>query len=115
MPAKSKSKRAAPLVGGAAPLRGLVEYREGSVVSREILKRPTGMVTLFAFDEGQGLSEHTAAFDALVCVLDGTVEITIAGRRHKVSEGEMIIMPAQRPHALRALGRFKMMLVMVRS
>ena len=93
----------------------LIEYQAGAVVSREILKKSTGSVTLFAFDEGQGLSEHTAPFDALVQILDGNAEIRIAGQPHRLQAGEMIIMPANKPHALRAIGRFKMMLVMIRS
>lgn len=93
----------------------LVDYQAGSVVSRAILKAKTGTVTLFAFDEGQALSEHTAPFDALAEVLDGEVEITISGKSHRVRAGEMIILPANRPHALKAAGRFKMMLVMIRS
>jgi quercetin dioxygenase-like cupin family protein len=77
-------------------------------VSREIVKKPTGTVTVFAFDVGQGLSEHTAAFDALVHVLEGEVEITIAGKFHRLQSGQMILMPAQQPHALKAMQRFKM-------
>ena len=93
----------------------LVNYQDGSVVSREIVKKPTGSVTLFAFDEGQGLSEHTAPFDALVQVLEGAVEIMISGRPHQLQGGEMILMPAGQPHALKALKRFKMILTMIRS
>lgn len=93
----------------------LVNYQDGSVVSREIVKKPTGTVTIFAFDEGQGLSEHTAPFDALVYVLDGEAEISIAGKPHRLHGGEMILMPAQQPHALKALKRFKMILTMIRS
>jgi quercetin dioxygenase-like cupin family protein len=84
-------------------------------VSREILRKPTGTVTLFAFDEGQGLSEHTAPFDALAQVLEGDAEITIAGKPHLVSGGQMLLMPAGQPHALKALKRFKMLLTMIRS
>ncbi len=94
---------------------GLVDYQEGSVVSREILKKGTGTVTVFAFDAGQGLSEHTAPFDAMVHVLDGEAEITIAGTARTVSAGDIIIMPANKPHALSAVQRFKMMLIMIRS
>lgn len=101
--------------GKTANVQGLVEYQAGSVVSREIIRQKTGTVTLFAFDRGQGLSEHTAPFDALVHVLDGEAEITISGESHLVKAGEMIIMPAGRPHALKALERFKMLLVMIRS
>lgn len=93
----------------------LVNYQDGAVVSREIVKKPAGNVTLFAFDEGQGLSEHTAPFDALAQVLEGEAEITIAGQPHRVAGGEMILMPAGQPHALKALARFKMMLTMIRS
>ena len=92
-----------------------VQYQDGSVVSREIVKKPTGNVTVFAFDDGQGLSEHTAPFDALVQVLEGEVEVTIAGQPHRVQGGEIILMPAGQPHALKALKRFKMMLIMIRS
>jgi quercetin dioxygenase-like cupin family protein len=96
-------------------MAGFVEYQAGAIVSRELLKKNTGTVTVFAFDQGQGLSEHTAPFDALVCVLDGEAEIRIAGKPHAVKAGEMIIMPANIPHALHAAAQFKMMLVMIRS
>lgn len=94
---------------------GLVNYQDGSVVSREIVKKPTGNVTIFAFDEGQGLSEHTAPFDALAHVLEGEAEISVAGQPHHLHGGEMILMPAGQPHALKALKRFKMILTMIRS
>ena len=103
------------LLASVQNLKNLTGYQQGSVVSKEILKKETGTVTLFAFDQGQGLSEHTAPFDALVCILDGTAEITISGNSFTVKEGEMIIMPAHQPHALMANERFKMMLVMIRS
>ena len=93
----------------------LIDYQANAVVSRQILKAKTGTVTVFAFDEGQGLSEHTAPFDALIQVLDGEAEITISGKAHPVRAGEVIIMPANKPHSLKAVGRFKMMLVMIRS
>jgi len=93
----------------------LVAYQEGTVVSKTLLSKQTGTVTLFAFDKGQGLSEHTAPFDAMVCVLDGVVEITLGGEPVTVSQGEMIVMPANVPHALSAREPFKMMLVMIRS
>jgi quercetin dioxygenase-like cupin family protein len=93
----------------------LVNYQDGAVVSREVVKKPTGSVTIFAFDEGQGLSEHTAPFDALVQVLEGEAEISIAGNPHRLHGGEMILMPAGQPHALKALARFKMILTMIRS
>lgn len=92
-----------------------IEYQEGSVVSKTLVQRPTGTVTLFAFDEGQGLSEHSAPFDATVVVLDGKTEITIAGTPNVVGSGEMIIMPANEPHALKALEKFKMLLIMIKS
>ena len=103
------------LIAEAAKTADLVSYQEGSIVSREIVKKPTGTVTVFAFDEGQGLSEHTAPFDALVHVLEGEVEITIAGKLHRLQSGEMILMPAQQSHALKAMQRFKMILTMIRS
>jgi quercetin dioxygenase-like cupin family protein len=93
----------------------LVQYQEGSVVSRTLIDRKTGTVTLFAFDEGESLNEHTAPYDALVCILDGEAEIVISGRAHQLKDSEMIIIPANKPHALKALKRFKMLLVMVRS
>lgn len=93
----------------------LVDYQPGSVVSREILKKTTGRVTVFAFDADEGLSEHTSPFDALVQVLEGEAQITIAGQPHRVAAGELILMPANQPHALKALKRFKMILVMIRS
>lgn len=96
-------------------LSGLIEYQDGSVVSKTLLTKTTGTVTVFAFDKGQGLSEHTAPFDAMVAVLDGQVEIKIAGNPHIVNKGEMIIMPANKPHALNALEKFKMMLIMIKS
>ena len=93
----------------------LVNYQDGAVVSREVVKKPTGSVTLFAFDEGQSLSEHTAPFDALVQVLEGETEISISGNLHRLHGGEMILMPAGEPHALNAITRFKMILAMIRS
>jgi quercetin dioxygenase-like cupin family protein len=99
----------------AVSLASLVDYQAGSVVSREVVKKPTGTVTVFAFDGGQGLSEHTAPFDALVYLLDGEAEITIAGKPIVAKAGDMVIMPANQPHALKAVKRFKMLLVMIRS
>jgi len=93
----------------------LIDYQGDAVVSREILKGKAGTVTVFAFDAGQGLSEHTAPFDALVQVLDGEAEVTISGKSHKVVAGELILLPANLPHALKAVQRFKMMLTMIRS
>jgi quercetin dioxygenase-like cupin family protein len=93
----------------------LVAYQAGAIVSREIVKKKTGTVTVFALDKGQGLSEHTAPFDALVQVLDGVAEIAIGGEPHRVAKDELILMPANVPHALKAVERFKMMLVMIRD
>ncbi len=93
----------------------LAEYQEGSIVSRVLLKQEKGNVTFFAFDQGQELSEHTAPFDALVQVLEGRAEITIAGQPHELKAGDMIIMPADQPHALKAPERFKMLLTMIRA
>ena len=93
----------------------LVGYQDGSVVSRIVVKAETGSVTLFAFDEGQELSEHTAPFDALVHVLDGEVAITIAGKPFHLKTGEAIVMPAGEPHAVKAVKRFKMLLTMIRA
>lgn len=92
-----------------------VVYQEGSVISKEIIKKSAGTVTLFAFDQGQGLSEHTAPFDALVYIVDGVAEITIAGKLNKVKKGEMIMLPAGKRHALKAIKKFKMLLVMIRE
>ena len=102
------------LVAGVNRLLDLIAYQKGSVVSRTVIDKKTGTVTLFSFDKGQGLSEHTAPFDALVCVLDGEAEITISGNPLRLREGEMTIMPANKPHALKAVKRFKMLLVMIR-
>lgn len=103
------------LVGKALDLAGLVDYQEGAVVSRTIIEAQTGTVTLFAFGAGQGLSEHSAPFDALVYVLDGRAEVIIDGQANDVGAGQMIIMPADVPHALHAPEAFKMLLVMIRS
>jgi len=106
---------AASLIRQNLALAETAEYQKGAIVSREILKSKTGSVTVFAFDKGQGLSEHTAPFDAMVEVLDGEAEITISGKPHGVKVGEFIIMPANKPHALRAVKKFKMALIMIRS
>ncbi|MFP4082948.1 MAG: cupin domain-containing protein [Candidatus Aminicenantes bacterium] len=99
----------------AAQLRDLVDYQPGSVVSREIISMKTGTVTLFAFDQGQGLSEHTAPFDALVLGVDGEAEVTIAGKTVELKKGEILVMPAHKPHAVKAFKQFKMLLVMIRT
>lgn len=103
------------LIGKVTNLKDLVGYQDGSVVSRTLIDKKLGTVTIFAFDSGQGLSEHTAPFDALVNIIDGEAEIRISGNPHHLKEGEMVIMPANEPHALKAEKRFKMVLVMIRS
>lgn len=99
----------------AVTLKTLVNFQEASIVSRTLVDREAGTVTLFAFDKGQGMSEHTAPFDALVEIVDGKAEVTIAGRKHNLQEGEIIVMPANQPHSLKAVERFKMLLTMIRS
>ena len=99
----------------ALNIAALIDYQTGSVVSRTLIDKKTGTVTLFAFDEGQGLSEHTAPFDAFVHIIDGEAEITISGKSITVKGGELVIMPANEPHALRALKKFKMILIMIRQ
>lgn len=103
------------LLSQALKLADLIDYQAGAVVSRTVVNKPTGTVTIFAFDEGQGLSTHAAPFDAMVQVVDGEAEITISGRPYLLKKGEIIIMPANEPHGLKALTKFKMMLVMIKS
>ena len=104
------------LKGKVIDVENLIEYQEGSVVSMEVIKKELGTVTLFAFDKGQGLSEHSAPFDAMVQIIDGEAEITLAGEPHTVKKGEMLIMPANVPHALQAVnGPYKMILTMIKS
>jgi quercetin dioxygenase-like cupin family protein len=110
-PAKNREIAAAEAVS----LADLVNYQAGSVVSRTIMKQAMGTVTLFAFDEGEGLSEHTAAFDALAHVLEGDAEIVISGKAVRAKAGEAVLMPAHQPHALKAITRFKMALTMIRG
>jgi quercetin dioxygenase-like cupin family protein len=102
------------LIGKVENIVDLVDYQAGSIVSRTIIDKPAGTLTLFAFDAGQGLSEHTAPFDALVYLLDGKAEVIISGKPLQLKTGEMVIMPANQPHALKAVRRFKMLLVMVK-
>jgi quercetin dioxygenase-like cupin family protein len=109
------SKISNHLEAEASSLSGLINYQEGSVVSRTIVDKKAGTVTLFAFDEKQGLSEHTAPYDALVYIVDGEAEVIIAGKPIKLKQGEMTIMPANKTHALTALTKFKMLLIMVRA
>lgn len=112
---ENQKKDAGKLLGQVTKLIDLAEYQEDAVVSRTIIDRTTGTVTIFAFDKGQGLSEHKAPFDALVYILDGEAEVTISGKPLQLRAGEMVIMPANRPHALMAIKRFKMVLIMVKS
>ena len=109
------AEKSADMKGKAVKLKGLVEYQKGSVVSRTVIDKKTGTVTLFAFDEGEGLSEHTAPYDAMVVDLEGIVDMKIAGASNHLEEGDVIIMPANKPHALKALTKFKMMLVMIKA
>lgn len=96
-------------------LANLIEYQDNSVVSIELMKKQTGTVTLFAFDNGEGLSEHTAPFDAMIQVLDGTLELTLGGQLYTINDGEMIIMPRDVPHALLAQTKLKILLTMIKS
>ena len=103
------------LAAQAVNLIDLIDYQDGSVVSRTIIDKKTGTVTLFAFDEGQGLSEHKAPYDALVYLLEGEVDVTLYGNPVRLKKGELTIMPANKPHALVAVTKFKMLLTMIRS
>jgi len=103
------------LKGKVLRAEDLIQYQDGSVVSKEVIRKPGGTVTAFAFDGGQQLSEHTAPFDALVVGVDGAADISIAGKVYPVEKGEMIIMPAGIPHALKAVSKFKMLLVMIKK
>ena len=96
-------------------LNDMVKYQDGSIVSKTIINKKNGTITLFAFDKNQALSEHTAPFDALLAVVDGEVEVIISGNKHHLKAGEMIIMPANFPHAVTAIKKFKMMLIMIKS
>jgi quercetin dioxygenase-like cupin family protein len=96
-------------------LEEMIKYQAGSVVSRTLINRPTGTVTLFSFDKGEGLSEHTAPYDALVYIIDGEVKITIGENEYNLNKGDSIIMPEDIPHALKAISRFKMLLIMIRQ
>ncbi|MCC7566479.1 MAG: cupin domain-containing protein [Methanomicrobiaceae archaeon] len=107
--------RRAELLGKVVHLKDLVQYQDGTVASRMIVNRKAGSITLFSFDEDEGLSEHTAPFDAVVTILDGECEVWVAGETSLMKEGETIIFPANIPHALSAITRFKMMLVMIRE
>jgi len=113
-PARTQ-KGSIDLRGKILALSAVVQYQDGAVVSREIVRGKAGTVTAFAFDKGQQLSEHTAPFDALAVGVDGAADVTIGGQVHPIKTGEMIIMPAGIPHALNAVARFKMMLVMIKK
>jgi quercetin dioxygenase-like cupin family protein len=110
-----KSIRDESLLANSEKLKELADYQKGSIVSRTLIDKKTGTVTVFAFDEGQGLSEHTVPFDALVYCSEGEVEIVISGNPHHLMEGDVIIMPADEPHSLKAIKKFKMVLVMIRN
>jgi quercetin dioxygenase-like cupin family protein len=111
----SQQQRASQDLEGVVSLGELVQYQPGAVVSRIILKKPSGNVTAFAFDQGEGLSEHTAPFDALVLMIEGDAEVSLSGLPHRLSGGQVLRLPAGQPHALKAVTRFKMLLVMVKE
>lgn len=112
---KMKHTQSGEIKATILSLVDMVEYQDGSVVSREIVSSKKGSITMFAFDKGQGLSEHTAPFDATVYVLEGDAKIMISGEEYNLKTGEMIIMPSNEPHALKAEERFKMLLIMIRD
>jgi quercetin dioxygenase-like cupin family protein len=111
----SSDPRSASELEGVIAQVGLVDYQSGSVVSRTLIKKAAGTITAFAFDSGEGLSEHTAPYDALVLGVDGTAEISIGPLTHRVSTGQILKLPAGQPHAVKAITRFKMILVMIRA
>ena len=111
----STDRSGAPELEGVLALSDLVQYQPGAVVSRTLVKKPAGTVTAFAFDAGEGLSEHTAPYDALVLMIEGESEITISGAPHRVAAGQLLRLPAGQPHGLRGITRFKMLLVMIRA
>jgi quercetin dioxygenase-like cupin family protein len=113
MPVQKKEK--GNILGEQFVVNDLIAYQEGAVVSRTLIDKKVGTVTIFAFDEGQGLSEHTAPFDAMAQILDGQAEIKISGKPFHLKTGEMVVMPSNQPHSLRAITAFKMMLIMIRS
>jgi quercetin dioxygenase-like cupin family protein len=115
MTSKKKNEAAEILPAEKFNLRDAIGYQDKAIVSREIVNKNTGTVTVFAFDKEQGLSEHMAPFDALVYILDGEAEIIISGKPRYLQAGEMIVMPANKPHALKATEKFKMLLIMIRS
>lgn len=117
MPPSSKKSetKAQSFIATSLKLAELVQYQKNSVVSKQILSKTAGTLTLFAFDKGEGLSEHTAPYDASILILDGKAEIRIGGESHAIQKGELIIMPAKIPHAVKATECFKMLLIMIRS
>jgi quercetin dioxygenase-like cupin family protein len=115
MAQSERGEKARELKGKILKPGELVDYQEGAVVSREILSGEKGTITVFAFDAGEGLSEHTAPFDAVVSIVEGDAEVLISGRPFKLGPGDIIIMPANIPHALNAISRFKMILTMIRQ
>jgi quercetin dioxygenase-like cupin family protein len=112
---KEKSESNKSLMAQSVALADLIDYQDGSVVSRTVIDKKAGTVTLFAFDKDEGLSEHTAPYDALVYIIDGEADVIISGKPVRVKQSEMTIMPANAPHALKAVTKFKMLLIMVRS
>lgn len=111
----SQDPAVVPGLEGAVLATALVDYQPGTVVSRTLVRKPEGTVTVFAFDAGEGLSEHTAPFDALALDLDGEADISIAGKAYRLSAGQLLRLPAGQPHAVKAITPFKMLLVMIRA
>jgi quercetin dioxygenase-like cupin family protein len=114
-PSENPDKKREDLISKVLVINDLLQYQEGTVASRMIVFKKTGTITLFAFDEGEGLSEHSAPFDAVLAVTDGVAEVIIGGKPFTVKSGEMIIMPANIPHAVKAKERFRMTLTMIRE
>jgi len=115
VPAMSQDPEGPAGFEGVSTASALIAYQPGAVVSRTLVRKPAGTVTAFAFDAGEGLSEHTTPFDALVLGLDGEADISIAGASHRVGAGQLLKLPAGRPHAVKAITRFKMLLVMIKA
>lgn len=115
MEESNPTRRLEKLVAAPAQLAGLVDYQEGAVVSRNVIAKQAGTVTVFAFDAAQSLSEHTSPYDAIVCALDGEGELTVSGKPFTLRTGDAAILPAHEPHTLKATQKFKMLLIMIRS
>jgi quercetin dioxygenase-like cupin family protein len=115
MARKNGSSEVGKLIAKASSLDGLIDYQEGAVVSRTLIDKEIGTVTLFAFEADQGLSEHTAPYDAMVYVFGGEAEVVISGKPVHLKSGELTVMPAGKPHSVKAVSRFKMMLIMIRA